>query len=158
MSYLCSCKVVITEPVEEQQKSEIKPEDGSSQEQPERDAAAQVVIPEVKEAPPQSETTETQEVSCSPAEKQSTKIQRAASKGSGASKLTRPKKAGVSEDNIETEEESGTKEIPQHQDDPDDADYTPSQFPLCTHFFVLTLTYHAYLTVYYSYRTPEGIS
>lgn len=122
---LSSKPVVITEPVEEQQKIEIKPEDASSQEEPESDAVAQNAIPEVKEPPQQSETTETQEVSCSPAEKKSTKSMRAASKGSGASKLTRQKKAGVSENKIETEEESATKEIPQHQDDPNDADYTP---------------------------------
>ncbi|KAI7794129.1 zinc finger and BTB domain-containing protein 17 isoform X1 [Triplophysa rosa] len=120
-----SSKPVITEPVEEQQKSVRKPEDASLQEEPASDVGAQKVKPEVNEAPPQSETTETQEVSCSPAEKQSSKSQRAASKGSGSSKLARQKKAGVSESRIETEEESATKEIPQLQDDPNDADYTP---------------------------------
>lgn len=125
LPYLCYCKVVLPEPVEEQQTS-VKPENAPSQEEQVNQAVVQNVIPEEKEAPAQSETTEIQEDSCSTAEKQSTETQRAVSKASGASKLTRQKKADVSESNIEREEESATKDIPQLQDDPKDADYTPS--------------------------------
>ncbi|XP_051515956.1 zinc finger and BTB domain-containing protein 17-like isoform X2 [Myxocyprinus asiaticus] len=113
-------------PIEEQPRSVRKTEDATSQEEQESHAVAQDVAPEVKEAPSQSETTdsETQEVACNTPEKRSSKTQRAVSKVSGQSKLshhTRQKKAAKTE----TEEENATKEIPQYQDDPSDEDYTP---------------------------------
>lgn len=101
------------------------PEDASSQQEQESHSVTQNVVPEVKEAPSQSETTETQEIVSNMTEKQSTKSLRAVSKISGLSK-TRQKKASVLDSKTETEEERATKEIPPYQDDPSDADYTPS--------------------------------
>ncbi|XP_048034293.1 zinc finger and BTB domain-containing protein 17 isoform X1 [Megalobrama amblycephala] len=117
--------VVVTEPVEEQPRSVKNPEDASSQDEQESHSMTQNVVPEVKEAPSQSETTETQEIVSNMTEKQSTKSLRAVSKISGLSK-TRQKKAIVLDSKTETEEERATKEIPPYQDDPSDADYTPN--------------------------------
>ncbi|KAL0158236.1 hypothetical protein M9458_046312, partial [Cirrhinus mrigala] len=103
-----------TEPVEEQPKSVRKPEDSSSQEEQESHSVTQNAVSEVKEAPVHDTT-----------EKQSTKTLRAVSKISGPSK-TRQKKPGGVDPKNETEEERATKEIPQYEDDPSDADYTPS--------------------------------
>ncbi|XP_026097627.1 zinc finger and BTB domain-containing protein 17 isoform X2 [Carassius auratus] len=119
-----SSKPVVTEPVEEQLRSVRKPEDSSSQEEQENHSVTQNAVCEKKEAPVQSETTETQEAASDTTEKQSTKISRAVGKISGPSK-TRQKKAGVVDSKNETEEERATKEIPLYQDDPSDADYTP---------------------------------
>ncbi|XP_016322021.1 zinc finger and BTB domain-containing protein 17-like isoform X1 [Sinocyclocheilus anshuiensis] len=116
--------VVVTEPVEEQLRSVRKPEDLSSQEEQESHSVTQNAVSEEKEAPVQSDTTETQEAASDTTEKQSTKTLRAVSKISGPSK-TRQKKAGVVDSKTETEEERATKEIPQYEDDPSDADYTP---------------------------------
>lgn len=112
----------MTEPVEEQPRSLRKPEDSSSQEEQESHSVTQDAVSEVKEAPVQLETTETKEAASDTTEKQSTKT---VSKISGPSK-TRPKKPGVVNPKTETEEEKATKEIPQYEDDPSDADYTPS--------------------------------
>ncbi|XP_051947429.1 zinc finger and BTB domain-containing protein 17-like [Xyrauchen texanus] len=114
----------VREPVEEQPRSVRKTEDTTSDEQQETHAIARNAAPEVKEAPSQSETTETQEVACNTPEKQSAKTQRTVSKVCGPSKLshpTRQKKAAKTE----MEEEKAANEIPQYQDDPSDADYTP---------------------------------
>uniref|UniRef100_A0A672JYG6 Zinc finger and BTB domain containing 17 n=1 Tax=Sinocyclocheilus grahami TaxID=75366 RepID=A0A672JYG6_SINGR len=119
-----SSNPVVTEPVEEQLRSVRKLEDLSSQEEQESHSMTQNAVSEEKEAPVQSETTETQEAASDTTEKQSTKTLRAVSKISGPSK-TRPKKAGVVDSKTETEEERATKEIPQYEDDPSDADYTP---------------------------------
>lgn len=100
-------------------------EDASSQEEQETHSVTQNVLPEVKEAPLQSETTETQEAASNMTEKQSTKSLRSVSKISGLSKM-RPKKASLLESKAETEEDRATKEVPPYQDDPSDADYTPS--------------------------------
>uniref|UniRef100_A0A8C1VUN8 Zinc finger and BTB domain containing 17 n=1 Tax=Cyprinus carpio TaxID=7962 RepID=A0A8C1VUN8_CYPCA len=113
--------VVVTEPVEEQPRSLRKPEDSSSQEEQESHSVTQDAVSEVKEAPVQLETTETKEAASDTTEKQSTKT---VSKISGPSK-TRPKKPGVVNPKTETEEDKATKEIPQYEDDPSDADYTP---------------------------------
>uniref|UniRef100_A0A8C2G6I6 Zinc finger and BTB domain containing 17 n=1 Tax=Cyprinus carpio TaxID=7962 RepID=A0A8C2G6I6_CYPCA len=113
--------VVVPEPVEEQPRSLRKPEDSSSQEEQESHSVTQDAVSEVKEAPVQLETTETKEAASDTTEKQSTKT---VSKISGPSK-TRPKKPGVVNPKTETEEDKATKEIPQYEDDPSDADYTP---------------------------------
>uniref|UniRef100_A0A9J8BB66 Zinc finger and BTB domain-containing protein 17 n=1 Tax=Cyprinus carpio carpio TaxID=630221 RepID=A0A9J8BB66_CYPCA len=102
-------------------KSLRKPEDSSSQEEQESHSVTQDAVSEVKEAPVQLETTETKEAASDTTEKQSTKT---VSKISGPSK-TRPKKPGVVNPKTETEEDKATKEIPQYEDDPSDADYTP---------------------------------
>ncbi len=115
----------MTEPVDEQLRSVRKSEDLSSQEEQESHPATQNAVSEEKEAPVQSETRETQEAASDTTEKQSTKTLRSVSKISGLSK-TRQKKAGVVDSKTETEEERATKEIPQYEDDPSDADYTPS--------------------------------
>nr|XP_055044770.1 zinc finger and BTB domain-containing protein 17 isoform X2 [Misgurnus anguillicaudatus] len=150
-----SSKPVLTESVEEHQTS-LKPEDAPSQEE---QAVVQNVIPEEKEAPAQSQTTQIQEDSCSTAEKQSTETQRAVSKASGASKLTRQKKADVSESNIEREEERATKDIPQHQDDPNDADYTPKpQRAAAKRSYVSTRSKSKYATAAKVNRGEDSVS
>lgn len=115
----------MTEPVDEQLQSVRKPEDSSSQEEQESHSVTQNAVSEEKEAPVQSETRETQEAASDTTEKQSTKTLRSVSKISWLSK-TRQKKPGVVDSKTETEEERATKEIPQYEDDPSDADYTPS--------------------------------
>lgn len=119
---MCSCEVVVTE---EQPRSVRNPKDASSQEEQESHSVTPNVVPEVKETPSQSETTETQEAASNMTEKQSTKSLRAVSKISRLSKM-RLKKAIVLDSKTETEEEKATKEIPPYQDDPSDTDYTPS--------------------------------
>ncbi|KAK7128885.1 hypothetical protein R3I94_017192 [Phoxinus phoxinus] len=116
-----STKPVVTE---EQPRSVRNPVDASSQEEQESHSVTPNAVPEVKEAPSQSETTETQEAASSMTEKQSTKTLRAVSKFSRPSKM-RLKKAIVLDSKTETEEEKATKEIPPYQDDPSDTDYTP---------------------------------
>ncbi|XP_077074447.1 zinc finger and BTB domain-containing protein 17 isoform X3 [Siphateles boraxobius] len=113
--------VVVTE---EQPRSVRKPEDASSQEEQKSHSMTPKAVPEVKETPSQSETTETQEATSNMTEKQSTKSLRAVSKISRPSK-TRLKKDIVLDSKTETEEEKATKEIPAYQDDPSDTDYTP---------------------------------
>lgn len=106
-------KPVVTEPLEEQTKSVKKPEE------PDSHSVTQKAGPEEKEAQSQSKTEETHEAVSNVAEKQSTKTLRAVSKISG------PLKTRQKDSKSESEAERATKELPQFQDDPNDADYTP---------------------------------
>lgn len=106
--------IVVTEPLEEQAKSVKKPEE------PESQSGTQKAGPEEKSVQSQSKTAETHEAVSNVTEKQSTKTLRAVSKISG------PLKTRQKDSKSESEAERATKELPQFQDDPSDADYTPS--------------------------------
>ncbi|KAL6482947.1 hypothetical protein MHYP_G00078190 [Metynnis hypsauchen] len=112
---------------DEGHQSLVKKDDVASVDGQDRDVSAENGVPEADEAPSSSETTESQQATCSTTERQSTEAQQSGSRVGRPLKLgqyTRQKKAEVPVTKTDTEE-SATKEVMEYQDDPSDADYTP---------------------------------